>query len=62
MSEINSYIDQNRQRFLDELFDFLRIPSISADSAHKDDMFKTAEFVKEKLIIAGGNCSITGLN
>jgi acetylornithine deacetylase/succinyl-diaminopimelate desuccinylase-like protein len=55
MSEINSYIDQNRQRFLDELFDFLRIPSISADSAHKDDMFKTAEFVKEKLIIAGAD-------
>jgi acetylornithine deacetylase/succinyl-diaminopimelate desuccinylase-like protein len=55
MSEINTYIDQNRQRFLDELFDFLRIPSISADSAHKDDMFKTAEFVKEKLIIAGAD-------
>lgn len=55
MSEINSYIDQNRQRFLDELFDFLRIPSISADSAHKDDMFKTAEFVKDKLIAAGAD-------
>lgn len=64
MSEINSYIDQNRQRFLDELFDFLRIPSISADSAYSADVMKTAEFVKEKLVAAGADkvevCSTAG--
>lgn len=49
------YIHQNRQRFLDELFDLLRIPSISADSAFKNDVRKAAEFIKEKLIQAGAD-------
>jgi acetylornithine deacetylase/succinyl-diaminopimelate desuccinylase-like protein len=47
------YLSQNKQRFLDELFELLRIPSISADSANKADVAKAAEFVKEKLIAAG---------
>ncbi len=55
MEHINQYIDNNRQRFLDELLDFLRIPSISADSAYSADVFKTAEFVKDKLIAAGAD-------
>lgn len=55
MEHINQYIDKNRQRFLDELLDFLRIPSISADSAYSADVFKTAEFVKDKLIAAGAD-------
>jgi acetylornithine deacetylase/succinyl-diaminopimelate desuccinylase-like protein len=64
MEHINQYIDKNRQRFLDELLDFLRIPSISADSAYSADVFKTAEFVKDKLIAAGVDkvevCSTAG--
>ncbi len=55
MEQINQYIDNNRQRFLDELLDFLRIPSISADSAYSADVFKTAEYVKDKLIAAGAD-------
>lgn len=55
MEHINQYIDKNRQRFLDELLDFLRIPSISADSAYSADVHKTAEFVKDKLIAAGAD-------
>jgi acetylornithine deacetylase/succinyl-diaminopimelate desuccinylase-like protein len=47
------YIQQNQERFLSELFDLLRIPSISADSNHKGDMRKAAEFIKEKLLKAG---------
>jgi acetylornithine deacetylase/succinyl-diaminopimelate desuccinylase-like protein len=47
------YIEQNRQRFLDELFDLLRIPSISADPAYSGEVMKAAEFVKEKMIAAG---------
>ncbi len=50
---INNYIAQNKDRFLSELFDFLRIPSISADLSHKSDMDKTAEFVADKLKSAG---------
>jgi len=34
MSEINNYIAQNKERFLNELIDLLKIPSISADSAY----------------------------
>jgi acetylornithine deacetylase/succinyl-diaminopimelate desuccinylase-like protein len=50
---IKEYIDSNQQRFLDELFDLLRIPSVSADSRHKGDVRKAAEYVKEKLVAAG---------
>lgn len=50
---IQPYIDQNKERFLNELFDFLRIPSISADPAYKADVRKTAEFVQAALIKAG---------
>jgi acetylornithine deacetylase/succinyl-diaminopimelate desuccinylase-like protein len=50
---MHSYIEKNKDRFLSELFDLLRIPSVSADSRHKEDMRKTAEFVKEKLLQAG---------
>jgi acetylornithine deacetylase/succinyl-diaminopimelate desuccinylase-like protein len=52
---MKSYIEQNKDRFLNELFDFLRIPSISADPSYKDDVFKTAEFVKDKLLAAGAD-------
>ncbi|WP_299462280.1 dipeptidase [uncultured Microscilla sp.] len=50
---MKAYIEENKQRFLDELLDLLRIPSISADSQYKDDVNKTADFVKQKLEDAG---------
>ncbi|EAY30250.1 dipeptidase [Microscilla marina] len=50
---MKAYIEENKQRFLDELLDLLRIPSISADSQYKDDVNKTADFVKQKLKDAG---------
>ena len=53
MEKLTSYLDSNKQRFLDELFDLLRIPSVSADPKFKDDVLRTAEFVKAKLIAAG---------
>ncbi len=52
---IKEYIDNNRERFLNELFDLLRIPSISADSAYKEDVFKAANFIKDKLVAAGAD-------
>lgn len=55
MEHINNYINTNKDRFLNELLDFLRIPSISADSAYAADVMKTAEFVKDKLIAAGAD-------
>ncbi|WOK06343.1 dipeptidase [Imperialibacter roseus] len=47
------YIEQNQQRFLDELFELLRIPSVSADKKFRDDVKKAAEFIKAKLVEAG---------
>lgn len=49
----NDYIAENKQRFLDELLDLLRIPSVSADSKYKGDVAKCAEAVKENLLKAG---------
>jgi acetylornithine deacetylase/succinyl-diaminopimelate desuccinylase-like protein len=50
---MKNYIASNKQRYLNELFDFLRIPSISANSSNKSDMLNAAEFVKDKLLDAG---------
>ena len=47
------YQQKNKQRFLDELIELLRIPSVSARSEHKNDMHKCAEALKQKLIDAG---------
>lgn len=49
----NNYISENKDRFLEELLALLRIPSVSADSKHKDDVAKCAEAVKENLLKAG---------
>ena len=54
-SNITNYLDLNKERFLNELIDLLKIPSISADSKHKYDMIKTAEAVKHRLIEAGAD-------
>src|SRR5688572_6633928 len=50
---VKQYIEQNKDRFVSELFDWLRIPSISADSRHKQDVRQAAEFLREKLVSAG---------
>lgn len=52
---IKDYIQSNQQRFLDELFGLLRIPSVSADSRHKGDVRKAAEYVVQKLKDAGAD-------
>ncbi|MEJ1236887.1 dipeptidase [Chryseolinea sp. T2] len=50
---IKEYITTNNKRFLDELFDWLRIPSISADSKYKPDVRRAAEYLHNKLREAG---------
>jgi acetylornithine deacetylase/succinyl-diaminopimelate desuccinylase-like protein len=50
---VKQYIEKNKERFLSELFEWLRIPSISADSRHKQDVRRAAEFLRERLIVAG---------
>ena len=53
MNNIQTYISNHKNRFLNELIELLKIPSISADSAYKDDVLKTAEAVKVSLEKAG---------
>lgn len=53
MQNIKSYIDQHKDRFLNELIELLKIPSISADSTYKNDVIKAAETVKTSLEKAG---------
>lgn len=55
MQEIRKYVSDNKQRFLDELFELLRFPSVSADPKYKGDMLKTADYVAEKLKTAGAD-------
>src|SRR3954469_4239205 len=49
------YQEKNKDRFLEELLELLRIPSVSAKSEHKADMVKCAEAVKQKLLEAGAD-------
>jgi acetylornithine deacetylase/succinyl-diaminopimelate desuccinylase-like protein len=53
MHHITSYISEHKDRFLNELIELLKIPSISADSAYKNDVLKTADAIKISLEKAG---------
>ncbi len=53
--EIKQYIRENEERFLEELFSLIRIPSISSKSEHKADMHRCAERWRELLLEAGAN-------
>ncbi len=55
MEIISNYIENNKNRFLDELFGLLRIPSISSVKSHKPDMFKAAEYWKNLLLSSGAD-------
>ncbi|KAA5532595.1 dipeptidase [Taibaiella lutea] len=47
------YLETNKDRFLDELLELLRIPSVSADSKYKEDVARCAEAVKQHMLAAG---------
>lgn len=55
MEKAIQYINDNKQRFLDELFELLRIPSVSADAKFKDEVAKCADSVAEHLRKAGAD-------
>ena len=53
MENLKSYVNQHKDRFINELIELLKIPSISADSAYTKDVLKTAQEVKTRLEKAG---------
>ena len=55
MGNVNQFINANKERFLEELMELLRIPSVSADSKFQADVRKAADFIQSKLISAGAD-------
>ena len=55
MKTIHTYIEKNRDRFINELFELIRIPSVSAERDNGNVMRKAAELVKKSLIAAGAD-------
>lgn len=55
MDYINNYIEENKDRFFEELFGLIRIPSISSIQDHKPDMIKCAEYWKKTILDAGAD-------
>ncbi|MEL0186768.1 MAG: dipeptidase [Flavobacteriaceae bacterium] len=63
MMEIKSYIENNKKKFLNELFDLIRIPSISAVKEYKGSVREAAEFLKNQFENIGlDNCEICETN
>ena len=54
----NEYQELHKNRFLNELLELLRIPSVSARREHKDDLVRCAEAVKERLLEAGADKAV----
>ncbi|MEZ5107314.1 MAG: dipeptidase [Draconibacterium sp.] len=55
MDYINNYVEENKEKFLEDLFGLIRIPSISSIKSHKPDMYKAAEYWKEMLLKSGAD-------
>ncbi|MBL7985996.1 MAG: peptidase dimerization domain protein, partial [Flavobacteriales bacterium] len=55
MNPTDAYIEQHKDRFLNELMDLLRIPSVSADPKYKADVARCADAVKARLVEAGAD-------
>ncbi|MFO8130336.1 MAG: dipeptidase [Bacteroidales bacterium] len=55
MEHVKKYIEENKDRFLDELFGLIRIPSISSESGKKDEMLRAAEYWKKIILDAGAD-------
>ena len=53
MEEIKKYVEENKERFLNELFELIRIPSISSLSEHKPDMYRYVEQCTKIMLAAG---------
>ncbi|MFO8068187.1 MAG: dipeptidase [Bacteroidales bacterium] len=57
MKDLKEFIESNKEKFLEDLFELIRIPSISSKESHKEDMYKAAEWIKNSLIKNGADHS-----
>ena len=55
MEAIKNYIEENKEKFLEELFDLIRIPSVSSKTENKNDMFRATEYITDQLLKAGAD-------
>lgn len=55
---MQTYLEENKERFISELMDFLRIPSVSSNDFFKGDMAKAANFVKDQLLKSGADIAL----
>ena len=55
---VKSYIESNKDRFVEELFSLIRIPSISAKQEHQSDMWACAQRWAELLCASGADRAI----
>ena len=55
MINYNQLVENNKDQFIDDLFHLLRIPSVSADPAYKNEVLKAADLIKESLEKAGAD-------
>ncbi len=55
MEKLNAFIEENKDRFIEELFGLIRIPSVSSKSEHKPDMQRATEYIKKSLLDAGAD-------
>lgn len=55
MSDVKTYVEEHKERFISELIELLKIPSISADSNYNNEVARTAEAVRDSLLEAGCN-------
>ncbi|MBT8195354.1 MAG: dipeptidase [Bacteroidia bacterium] len=55
MENIQQYVEANKDRFLEELIELLKIPSISADSTKNEEVKKAGNYIKEQLLKSGAD-------
>jgi acetylornithine deacetylase/succinyl-diaminopimelate desuccinylase-like protein len=53
MNDIKKFIESNKEQILSDLFELIRIPSVSSKAEHKDDMYKAASWIREHLLKKG---------
>src|SRR5690606_7936434 len=57
-ADLESWFTENDDRISGELSEFLRIPSVSARSEHRDDMIRAANWLAESMAAAGLTASV----